>query len=67
MEDIKRICSDSVVLNEHGILKQYQVFTKKNTPDNMGDYNPFWDVHAGAGAVSAGFSQILPVRLLLQD
>lgn len=38
VEDMKRICSDSIVLNGHGILNQYQVSTQKNTPDNMGDY-----------------------------
>ena len=38
VQDVKKLCPDSKVLPGCGILNQYQVSTKVNTPANMGDY-----------------------------
>lgn len=38
VQDIKKLCPGAVVLKGHGIFNRYQVSTKKNTPDNMGNY-----------------------------
>lgn len=38
VQDIEKICPDAKIRKGYGIFNTYQVSTKKNTPDNMGDY-----------------------------
>jgi len=38
LQDVKRLCQDAKVDSGLSIYNCYQVTTKKNTPDNLGDY-----------------------------
>jgi len=38
LQEMKKLCPNSTVLNGLGIYNRYQVETQINTPENMGDY-----------------------------
>lgn len=38
VQDVAKLCPGAKVLNGHGIFNSYQVSTKKNAPENMGNY-----------------------------
>lgn len=38
LQDVKKLCAGATVLNGLSIYNRYQVETKVNTPDNMGDW-----------------------------
>lgn len=38
LQDVKKLCTGATVLDGHSIYNRYQVETKVNTPDNMGDW-----------------------------
>lgn len=38
LQDVKKLCTDATVLDGLSIYNRYQVETKVNTPDNMGDW-----------------------------
>ena len=38
VQDVEKLCPGAKIRKGHGIFNTYQVTTKKNTPDNMGDY-----------------------------
>lgn len=38
LQDVKKLCPDATVLDGLSIYNRYQIETKNNTPDNMGDW-----------------------------
>ncbi|MCS2958921.1 hypothetical protein NXX53_21800 [Bacteroides salyersiae] len=38
LQDVKKLCTGATVLDGLSIYNRYQVETKVNTPDNMGDW-----------------------------
>lgn len=38
VQDVAGLCRGAKVLPGHGIFNRYQVTTRRNTPENMGDY-----------------------------